>query len=212
MSCLSCVQLPRGLNPLGKVTVKGCHGGPTRRCTVSHVNIRRKSSSPGWVLNAQYVPSTNSSADGQFFSLNRQRPRESSTYNNIKTTSRRTCFVRRNWHRCCNRSSNWPRVHPLKGRIRQWFLGWILEANVGARVNTTKSTPRQGTNSDSLLRFVDDLDGSHLCVIYLRREGEQQFSLSIGMQTMKFANHRLERPRGNPNDIEILKQHDCHCR
>ena len=88
------------------------------------------------------------------------------------------------------------------------FLLWLRHMQKGT--DGRKSTAAEAIGiSPSLLRFVDDFYGPDLCVIYFRRERKQKFSLSVGMQTVKFTDHRLERPRRGLNDIEILQQHDA---
>jgi hypothetical protein len=120
--------------------VKGCHGVPTRRCTVSHVIIRRKCSPPRTGLNLQNPVSKNYLRMTEF-QFQSAAPQVALSYKHIKTDDVKTSSDCRTdfgmWlndarqhpsrvenslrpttgNKCVNKT-HWPRVHLLKNDLQ----------------------------------------------------------------------------------------------
>ena len=92
--------------------------------------------------------------------------------------------------------------------IEEWALEpvrllWFVSATAN-RIDVARVR-----NVLPLLRFVNDFYRPDLGVIYLRRKGEQEFALAVGMETVEFADYRPECARRCLKDIEVLKQQDA---
>src|SRR5262249_30913753 len=91
------------------------------------------------------------------------------------------------------------------------FLLGVLQVEITVMDGLTLSNILEngGTRKKDLLRFVNHLDGSDLGVIDLWRECEQQFALTVGAKSVKFANYGTEGSRRHLRNTQALKQLDA---